>query len=124
RTRLSRKAGVRGRACKGPPRRPTKATPDGRTTPEAPRARQDHDGEVDSADRGGADRQALSEHGGPQFVLGRGRRDAQVLRGDPRRPEPPRDPERPEDQLDLQSREPRARLAVTGARGGAGRRAP
>src|SRR2546422_8377820 len=59
--------------------------------------------EVDSANRGGADPQALSEHGSPQLLLGRRGRDAQVLPGDPRRTQASRDPERSEDQLDLQS---------------------
>src|SRR5207244_3461395 len=81
------------------------APPDGWAPPETPRAREDHDGEVDPANRGGAGRQALSEYGGSQLALGRRGRDAQVLRGDPRRPEASCDPERSQDQLDLQSRE-------------------
>src|SRR5438093_1001443 len=121
-TRIPREARIRRCAGPRPARGSAEALADGRAPPEAPRDEQDHDGEVDPADRGGAGLEAPPEHGGPELVLGRRGWRAQVLRGDPRGPAAPLDPERPEDQLDYRAAAPRARVPRAHERGPEGPR--
>src|SRR5437773_468844 len=52
-------------------------------------------------------REAVSQSRGPEFLLGRRRRDAKVLRGHPCGPATSGDPERSKNQLDLRTGEPR-----------------
>src|SRR5207302_6812874 len=116
-TRLPSEAGLCRGARAGPTRWPAAAETYGRAPSEAARSHQDHDGEINPADRRGTNRETVSQSRGPQFLLGRRRRDAQVLRGHPRGPATSGDPERSEDQLDLRTGEPRTRVPGPHVRG-------
>src|SRR5436853_2644982 len=116
-TRLPSEAGLCRGARAGPTRWPAAAETYGRAPSEAARPRQDHDGEIDPADRRGTNRETVSQSRGPQFLLGRRRRDAQVLRGHPCGSPTSGDSERFEDQLDLRTGESRTRVPGPHLRG-------